>query len=148
MDVVVHEDATVDDFIDVLEEMGTAPRKYVKCLYVYNKIDMLSIDLVDALARQPYSVVISVNKKLNLDGLLARIWQELELVRVYTKKKGMFPDFKDPLVMTQQRGSKTPSVENAVGMLHKSILEEFKAAMVWGSSVRSSPQVCGSKHEL
>merc|ERR1719188_906795 len=141
MDVVVHEDATVDDFIDVLEEMGTAPRKYVKCLYVYNKIDMLSIDLVDALARQPYSVVISVYKKLNMDGLLERIWQELELVRVYTKKKGCFPDFKDPLVLTPQRGNKTMTVENAVMLLHKSLLDDFKHALVWGSSVKTSPTI-------
>merc|ERR1719162_672694 len=49
-DVVVHEDASIDDFIDVVEEDGTAPRKYVKCLYVYNKIDMLSLDAVDELA--------------------------------------------------------------------------------------------------
>lgn len=150
VDVVIQEDASVDDFIDVLEESGTAPRRYCRCLYVYNKIDMLSISQVDAIAREPYSVVISVNKKLNLDGLLERVWQELDLVRVYTKKKGMFPDFTDPLIITPQRGDKSglPTVENAVGMLHKSLLDEFKSAMVWGASVRSSPQVCGRSHEL
>eukprot|EP00435_Cladocopium_sp_Y103_P009342 s2326_g2.t1 len=148
VDVVVHEDATIDDFIDVLEEAGTAPRQYCKCIYVYNKIDMLSISQIDQLARQPYSVVISVSKELNLEGLLERIWQELDLRRVYTKKKGHFPDFTDPLVLTCQRGNKTFTVENAVGLLHKSILDEFKSALVWGSSVRASPQVCGLKHEL
>lgn len=148
VDIVVQEDATVDEFIDVLEEVGSAPRKYVKCLYVYNKIDMLSIDQVDRLAREPNTVVISVSKKLNLDGLLELIWQNLSLVRVYTKKKGMFPDFSDPLIITPQRGDKTCTVENAVTMLHKSLLDEFRAAMVWGASVRLSPQVCGLKHEL
>eukprot|EP00408_Alexandrium_pacificum_P043168 CAMPEP_0171240414 /NCGR_PEP_ID=MMETSP0790-20130122/44492_1 /TAXON_ID=2925 /ORGANISM="Alexandrium catenella, Strain OF101" /LENGTH=411 /DNA_ID=CAMNT_0011706841 /DNA_START=96 /DNA_END=1331 /DNA_ORIENTATION=- len=148
VDVVVHEDASIDDFIDILEETGTAPRKYCKCLYVYNKIDMLSLAMVDQLARQPYSVVISVNKKLNLDGLLERLWAELEIVRVYTKKKGMFPEFKDPMIITPQRGNKTCTIENAVGMLHKSLLEEFKSAMIWGTSVRLSPQICGAKHEL
>eukprot|EP00747_Dinoflagellata_sp_TGD_P206480 gnl/TRDRNA2_/TRDRNA2_80185_c0_seq1.p1 gnl/TRDRNA2_/TRDRNA2_80185_c0~~gnl/TRDRNA2_/TRDRNA2_80185_c0_seq1.p1 ORF type:complete len:413 (-),score=104.11 gnl/TRDRNA2_/TRDRNA2_80185_c0_seq1:80-1318(-) len=148
VDVVVHEDASIDDFIDVLEESGSAPRKYCKCLYVYNKIDMLSIPQIDAMARKDSSVCISVSKKLNLDGLLERIWQELELVRVYTKKKGMFPDFSDPLVMTPQRGNRTCTVENAVGMLHKSLLDEFKSAMVWGRSVRTSPGTMGLKHEL
>merc|ERR1719229_2229338 len=148
VDVIIHEDASIDDLIDVLEEEGAAPRKYCRCIYVYNKIDMLSIPQVEELARQPYSVVISVNKNLNMDGLLERIWQELDLKRVYTKKKGMFPDFADPLVMTAQRGDKTATVENAVGMLHKTLLEEFKSALVWGSSVKSSPQVCGLKHDL
>lgn len=148
VDVIVHEDASIDDFIDVLEEMGTAPRRYCKCIYVYNKIDQLSIAQVEELARQPYTLVISVRSKLNLDGLLERIWQELDLKRIYTKKKGMFPDFTDPLVLTAQRGDKTASVENAVTMLHKSLLDEFKSTLVWGASVRASPQICGLKHEL
>mmetsp|Transcript_139657 Transcript_139657/g.243079 ORF Transcript_139657/g.243079 Transcript_139657/m.243079 type:complete len:413 (+) Transcript_139657:87-1325(+) len=148
VDIIVHEDASIDDFIDVLEEMGTAPRKYCKCLYVYNKIDQLSISQVEEIARQPFTITISVRSKLNLDGLLERIWQELDLKRIYTKKKGMFPDFSDPLVLTAQRGDKTASVENAVGMLHKTLLDEFKSALVWGASVKASPQVCGLKHEL
>ncbi|CAK9097955.1 Developmentally-regulated G-protein 1 (AtDRG1) (Developmentally-regulated G-protein 2A) (AtDRG2a) [Durusdinium trenchii] len=114
-----HEDASIDDFIDVLEETGTAPRQYCKCIYVYNKIDLLNVSQVDELARQPYSVVVSVSKEFNLDGLLERIWQELDLRRVYTKKKGHFPDFTDPIVLTCQRGNKTFTVENAVGLLHK-----------------------------
>merc|ERR1719272_960130 len=35
VDVVVHDNCGIDDFIDILEETGSAPRKYVKCLYVY-----------------------------------------------------------------------------------------------------------------
>jgi len=137
-DVIVHEDASVDDFIDVLEEEGSAPRKYCKCLYIYNKIDMLSVEEVDALAREPMSVVISVKSKLNLDGLVDRLWSELDLRRIYTKKKGMFPDFADPMVITPQRGIGQCTVENAVGMLHKTLLDEFKCAYVWGSSKRLS----------
>mmetsp|Transcript_28687 Transcript_28687/g.52243 ORF Transcript_28687/g.52243 Transcript_28687/m.52243 type:complete len:413 (-) Transcript_28687:55-1293(-) len=148
VDVVIYEDATIDDFIDVLEESGSAPRKYCKCLYVYNKIDMLSMEQVDEIARQPFSTVISVSKKWNLDGLLDRIWRELELKRIYTKKKGMFPDFTDPLVITPQRGDKTCTIENAVGMLHKTLLDDFGSALVWGRSAKASPQVCGLKHEL
>ncbi|CAE8642008.1 unnamed protein product [Polarella glacialis] len=148
VDVVIQEDASIDDFIDVLEEAGTSPRRYSKCLFVYNKIDLLSVAQVDELARQEFTVVISVNKNLNLDGLLERIWQELNLKRIYTKKKGLFPDFEGPLVLTAQRGDKTSTVENAVTLLHKSILDEFRCALVWGTSVRSSPQACGLKHEL
>merc|ERR1711862_409982 len=79
---------------------------------------------------------------------MERVWQELDLKRIYTKKKGMFPDFSDPMVLTPQRGDKTATVENAVGMLHKSLLDEFKSALVWGTSVKSSPNVCGRSHEL
>jgi ribosome-interacting GTPase 1 len=59
---------------------------------VYNKIDQLSIEEVDKLARRPHSVVISAGLQLNLmDGLLPAIWEYLDLVRVYTKRRGRTP---------------------------------------------------------
>jgi len=48
-EVLLREDVTVDDIIDCIE----GNRKYVRCLYVYNKIDTLSIEEVDELARKP-----------------------------------------------------------------------------------------------
>lgn len=50
----------MDDLIDVIE----GNRKYMKCIYVYNKIDVVGIDDVDKLARQPNSIVISCNLKV------------------------------------------------------------------------------------
>lgn len=38
-DVLVRDDINVDDLIDAIE----GNRKYVKCLYVYNKIDAISL---------------------------------------------------------------------------------------------------------
>jgi ribosome-interacting GTPase 1 len=46
LQVLFREDATVDDLIDVIE----GNRKYIKCVYVYNKIDVVGIDDVDNLA--------------------------------------------------------------------------------------------------
>lgn len=46
---------TVDEFIDVL--LGT--RKYIPCLYVLNKIDSISLEECDRLARLDHHVVIS-----------------------------------------------------------------------------------------
>ncbi|RWW19983.1 hypothetical protein GW17_00015930 [Ensete ventricosum] len=86
--VLFREDATVDDLIDVIE----GNRKYMKCVYVYNKIDVIGIDDVDRLARQPNS--------LNLDRLLATMWEEMGLVRVYSKPQGQQPDFTDPFVLS------------------------------------------------
>lgn len=85
---------------------------------------------------------------MNLDGLKERIWDELRLCRVYTKKKGQFPDFKDPLMITPQRGLRECTVENACHLLHRDILKDFKSAQVWGASVKSSPSTVGLKHEL
>lgn len=55
----------MDEFIDVVE----GRRAYIRCLYVYNKIDTLTIEEVDSLARQPDTVVIRcVLLLLLLDG--------------------------------------------------------------------------------
>ena len=40
-------DYGVDQFIDAIE----GNRKYIKCLYVYNKVDTISIEDVNAIAR-------------------------------------------------------------------------------------------------
>lgn len=54
-EVLFREDASTDDLIDVIE----GNRKYIKCLYVYNKIDVVSIEDVDRLARLEHSTVIA-----------------------------------------------------------------------------------------
>ena len=73
--------------IDILE----VNRKYIRCLYVYNKIDTLSIEEVDELARKPNSIVISVQLKLNIDVMLQTMWDYLGLIRIYTKRRGQPP---------------------------------------------------------
>ena len=77
-------DYDVDELIDVIE----GNRKYVKCLYVYNKIDTISIEEVDERSQDPLNACISVHMELGLDILLQKIWRILGMVRVYTKKKG------------------------------------------------------------
>ena len=68
-----------DEFIDVL--LGT--RKYVPCLYVFNKIDAVSLEEVERLAteNEGKNVMISCEMDLGLDILLERIWEELRLVK-------------------------------------------------------------------
>eukprot|EP00939_MAST-03C_sp_MAST-3C-sp1_P001662 g1662.t1 len=140
--VLVREDISVDQLIDVI--MGN--RKYVKCLYLYNKVDMIPIEEVDRLARLPHSLVCSVVKSLNMDRLLARLWKEMGLVRVYTRRRGEPPVFAEPLILSKYRNG--ISVESACRMLHKDMLEKFNYANVWGTSVKHSPLRCGLQHEL
>lgn len=68
--------------IDVIENN----RSYVKGLFVYNKIDTISIEDVDKLAREPNSIVLSVKLELGCDYFLEKLWEYLGLIRVYTKK--------------------------------------------------------------
>ena len=96
-------DYDVDDLIDVIE----GNRKYVKCIYVYNKIDTISIEEVDFISQGPINACISVHMELGLDILLQKIWKALEMVRIYTKRRGSLPDFADPIILTKGRGGLT-----------------------------------------
>lgn len=141
-EVLFREDCSMDDLIDVIE----GNRKYVRCLYVYNKIDALSIEEVDELARKPDSVVISIYMNLNLDVLLAKMWDYLGLIRIYTKRRGQPPDLIDPIVLSSERQGL--SVETATRGISKELLDVFNFALVWGRSTKYNPQRVGLSHQL
>jgi len=136
-EVLIREDCTADELIDVISKN----RVYLNCLYVYNKIDQVSMEELDRLARRPHSVVISCNMKLNLDEFHEKMWEYLNLIRVYTKKPGSAPDFSDGLIL--RKGS---SIEHVCHTIHRSIVDVFKYALVWGTSPKYSPQRVGLSH--
>ncbi|KAJ3271078.1 Developmentally-regulated GTP-binding protein 2 [Terramyces sp. JEL0728] len=138
-EVLIREDATVDQFIDVV--LGN--RKYIKCIYCYNKIDQISIEEVDRLARQDNTVVVSCEADINLDYLIHQLWHHLDLIRVYTKKRGEYPDFDGGLIL--KRGV---TVEQVCKGIHKSLVDEFKFALVWGTSAKHVPQRVGLNHTI
>ena len=55
-------------------------------LYAYNKIDSVSLDFLDKLAREPNTVVMSCELDLGIQDAVDRAWEELRLIRVYTKR--------------------------------------------------------------
>jgi len=141
-EVLFREDCTVDQFIDLIE----GNRKYVRCLYVYNKIDMSSIEECRRIMAMPDTMVLSCRTRLNTDVFAERLWDYLGLVRVYTKPRGKKPDFDDPIVLTEGRHGTT--VEAACKHVHRSLVATFDYAMVWGSSVKHTPQRVGLAHQM
>ncbi|KAK5582583.1 hypothetical protein RB653_004168 [Dictyostelium firmibasis] len=138
-DLVIRCDPTVDELIDAIE----GRRSYIRCLYVYNKMDHMSMEDVDRLSRQPNSVVISCNMNLNLDFLLDKIWDYLNLVRVYTKLRGASPDFNDAIILRDGA-----TMEDICRFLHKELVSQFKYGIVWGVSAKHCPQRVGISHVL
>lgn len=141
-EILFREDCEPDELIDLIE----GNRKYVKCIYCYNKIDMITIEEVNELARLNHSTVLSCNLDLNKDGLIEMIWEYLALVRIYTKPRGKQPDFSEPVVLTKGRHGCT--VKSACVQVHRSLTEDFKFAYVWGKSTKHQPQVVGLSHTL
>ncbi|KAJ4339472.1 Ribosome-interacting GTPase 2 [Didymella glomerata] len=130
--------ATIDDFIDII---NINHRKYIKCLYVYNKIDAISLPHLDQLAREPHTVIMSCELDLGLQDVVDRCWEELQLMRIYTKKRGDDPDFSEALIV--RRGS---TIEDVCDQIHRTIKETFKFALVWGASAKHMPQRVGLGH--
>ncbi|KAJ2493057.1 GTP-binding protein rbg1 [Coemansia sp. RSA 2050] len=139
-DVSFRCDATVDDLIDVIE----GNRVYIPAVYVLNKIDQISIEELDLVYKIPHAVPISAHHGWNFDELLEKMWEYLNLVRIYTKPKGQLPDYSAPVVLKRDRAS----VAEFCDAIHRGILKEFSHALVWGSSVKHNPQKVGREHVL
>ncbi|QKX60904.1 uncharacterized protein TRUGW13939_08050 [Talaromyces rugulosus] len=140
-EVLVRDDhATVDDLIDVIMKDH---RKYIRCLYVYNKIDSVSVDFLDKLAREPHTEVMSCELDLGISDVVDRVWKELRLIRIYTKRKGIDPDFGDALIV---RSNST--IEDVCDAIHRTLKDTFKYALVWGASARHIPQRVGLSHPV
>lgn len=128
----------MDQFIDVIMKDH---RTYIKCLYVYNKVDSISLDHLDKLAKEPNTVVMSCELDLGIQDVVERCWEELRLIRIYTKRKGIEPVFNEALIV---RNNST--IEDVCDAIHRTLKESFKYALVWGASARHVPQRVGLSH--
>lgn len=134
----------VDVLITVLKEkniiLGKAPStendeesviNYKKTLLVANKADLDpdGVNLKDL--QEMYGAtlpVIAVNATGNLDELKKKVYEMLDVIRVYTKEPGGKPDMTDPIVL--KTGG---TLEMAAISIHKSFAQRMKYARVWGS---------------
>ena len=139
-DIIFDCDASVDDLIDVIE----GNRKYIPCLFALNKIDEITMEELDILDQIPHYVPVSAHLEWNLDGLLEKIWDYLDLIKVYTKPKGQIPDYNAPVVVPR----KNSTVEDFCLRIHRNLIKNFKNALVWGMSVKHNPQKVGKEHQL
>ena len=130
-DITFKSNNTMDDLIDVIE----GNRIYVPCLYVLNKIDAISIQELDLLDKVPHYVPISAKDEWNFDELLLKMWEYLDLYRIYTKPKGQIPDYEAPVIIS----AKKCTIKDFCDKLHKQLASEMKFAQVWGTSVKHNP---------
>ena len=139
-EIIIREDITVDQFIDVIE----GNRAYIPVLYVFNKIDAITIEELDILDQMPNYVPISSQNNWNLEELMEEVWNRCSMIRIYTKPKGQAPDYDEPVIMHAEN----PTIEEFCNRLHKGIMPQFSHALVWGRSAKHQPQTCGKEHVL
>ncbi len=131
--------------IDQLERMGIAlierktseeeaihlSRK--KALVAGNKTDMDATGenrraLPNKYGMQLPVVAISATAGDGLDELKLKLYQVLDIIRIYTKMPGQKPDYNDPIIM--DRGS---TLGGAAASVHKDFAARMKYARIWGS---------------
>jgi len=130
----------VDDLVDVIE----GSRVYVPAIYVINKVDQITLEELNVMAKLPHYCPVCAYLEWNLDGLVEMMWEYLGLTRVYTKPKGKLPDWDEPVVLAKAN----PTVEDFCNRIHRTLAKQFKHALVWGASVKHRPQRVGRDHVL
>ncbi|MBN1274692.1 GTP-binding protein [Candidatus Woesearchaeota archaeon] len=139
-DVVIRENITDDQLIDVLE----GNKHYVPAITVVNKIDTAPPEMVRRVAKRVGAdVLISAEQRSHLDELKEVIFERLDLVRIYLKEPGKDADLDVPLIM--RRGC---TVRAVCEKLHKDFVDKFKFCRVWGKSAKFPGQQHMLPHAL
>jgi hypothetical protein len=103
-----------------------------KALIIGNKLDLDKAKQNYAELQKKYGqfplVAISARDGAGLEELKLKLYQLLDIIRVYTKAPGQKPVFTDPVVLP--RGS---TLEDAAAAVHKDFLKNLKYARLWGS---------------
>jgi len=113
------------------EQQGVLRHK--KALIIGNKIDLDETSQNYTALQNKYQdqlpvIAISAQKGIGLEELKLKIYQMLDIIRVYTKTPGQKADFNDPIILN--RGS---TLEDAAASVHKDFQAKLKYARVWGS---------------
>ncbi len=104
-----------------------------KALIIGNKSDLENTrgnyeTLQKKYAGQLPVTAVSAKEGIGLEELKLKVYQMLDIMRVYTKVPGQKPDFSDPIIL--DRGS---TLEDAAISVHKDFQARLKYARIWGS---------------
>ncbi len=135
--VIIRQDATVDQLIDVL----SANRVYNHSLVVLNKVDLAKKGSLDQLDFG--YIPISASKNGNIETLKEAIFQKLRLIRVYTKTRFKKTDLDEPMMM--KAGA---TIADFCDQVHRDMRSLFKYAQIWGPSAKHPGQKVGLAHKL
>jgi ribosome-interacting GTPase 1 len=87
-------------------------------------------------------VAISADNDINLEELKERVFDKLDLIRLYMRPKGEDPDFEEPLII--KNGS---SIEDVANKIHRNLKKSLRFTRVWGKSVKFGGQKVGLGHK-
>jgi len=126
---------TPDQLIDFI--MGN--RVYTKEFVVINKVDLMKIPLspeeITESVGHNHWVMISAKNQENINALRHRIFQELNLIRVFLKPPKKEADLDEPIILHKGDNMKT-----LCRKIHKRFVKDFRFSLIWGKSARHPGQ--------
>ena len=140
--IVVREDATVDQLIDVL----SGNRVYVTAILVVNKAELLTPEEKHRITKEaaPFRpLFISARNGVAIDELIDTLGHALRFIRIYVKPPGRPADRDEPVILRQG-----DTVAQLLHRLPTDLQSGFRAAQVWGKSARFPGQTVGRDHPL
>ena len=139
-DVVIREDVTIDQFIDVIEDN----KKYMPGITVINKADLVTPEeLKKVMKKFKADLAISAQQKYHIQELKDLIFEKMDLMRIYLKEPMKPADMDIPLIVF--RNSR---IRDVCTKLHKDFVDKFKFARIWGPSAKFDGQKAMLKHKL
>jgi len=132
--------ASVDELREIIDSIHQRNINNKK-IVVINKADLHHKDL-NFLLNLKNSIAVSAKTMLNINKLKEMIFQNLDLIRIYTKEPGRKPD-NEPIVM-----KKNSTIKDLAEKIRKDFVIRFEFAKVTGKSVKFPGQNCGLEHVL
>jgi ribosome-interacting GTPase 1 len=149
----------LEDSLELLKEHKIAPSnlkvkteenhriKFLPALVIVNKDDDAKCDedfevFKELLEIDLPLIPLSILKKRNIEKLKIKIFETLEIIRIYSKPPGKEADLTKPFVL--KKGS---NVEEFASKVHHDFYKKLKTARVWGSNVFDG-QLVGRDHIL
>ena len=120
-------------FIELESRKVVVRENKVKALIVGNKLDAANASENYLALKNKYQgqlpiIAVSAREGVGLEELKRKIYQVLDIIRVYTKAPGKKPEFDDPIILDM--GS---TLEDAAASVHKDFAAKLKYARIWGS---------------
>lgn len=141
-DVVIREDVSEDQLIDVL----VGNRIYAKALVILNKVDLVDEERVRSILEELSEfdpIPVSAEKDEGLETLTEAIFEMIDLIRIYMKPQGQEADLDEPMIV--RRGS---TIGGVCDQIHRGFRPNFRYANVWGKSAKFPGQTVGIDHRV
>lgn len=128
-------DITPEQLIDHV----MANRVYSKEFVVINKSDLAQgevfpEEITKAIGHDKWIRISALNQQ-NIDELRHRVFQELDLIRVYLRPPGKEADMEHPMIL-----HKGDTIERLCAKIHRNFIDNYRYALVWGTSVKHPGQ--------